>query len=92
MNEAVTTYRLLPTAQAQRIRYSNNQYNSCIFLIYCKFKKFYACLTFPVNVFRDCTLKVLKLLQSISGWSFADSSSVTHTRTHTNILNQTTGK
>jgi len=70
MNEAVTSYRILPTGQAQQIWYANNQYDitAAYFLFTANLKKitlfFLSCKCIPILY-----LKRLKNLQSSSYWS-----------------------
>ena len=66
MNEAVTSYRILPTGQAQQIWYANNQYDitAAYFLFTANLKKL-RFFSFPADVFLYYTLKDLKIYSPV---------------------------
>jgi hypothetical protein len=84
MNEAVTSYRILPTGQAQHIWHSNNHYDitAPYFLFTATFKNV-TFFSIPANVVRYYSLKDLKFYRPV-----VTSHSYIHHLLYTHILTQ----
>lgn len=88
MNEAVTSYRILPTGQTQQIWYANNQYDiTAAYFLFTATLKNVTFLSNPANLVRYYTLKDLKFYSPV-----VTSHSYIHHLLYTHILTQTTGK